>query len=242
MTNAQTFLDHYAAIERYLRRLYGTREYHESFLQLIAKAEPKNAVVAYYAADLKEYGELRNAIVHKRVPGDGAIIAEPHSFVVERMANIRNMIEHPTKAADVMTKPIYTVTTRDLLYPTAQIMFKNVYTHVPVYDGTAFVGVLSESAILRWIGQKLSSEEELHVTHTIGELANWLDQSGNKFNDYEFMPQTMIVLDVKKRFEHALADGRRLGAIFITKTGKNTEKILGMITAWDLPKITLDQK
>jgi len=30
---------------------------------------------------------------------------------------------------------------------------------------------------------------------------------------------------------------KRLGVIFITNSGKETEKILGLITAWDLGKI-----
>lgn len=49
----------------------------------------------------------------------------------------------------------------------------------------------------------------------------------------------MVVLDVKKRFEQALQEGRRLGAIFVTKSGKSSEPIAGMVTAWDLPRLTL---
>lgn len=240
MTNAQQFIEHYSAVERYLRRTYGAPGQFDTFLQLITKAEVQHAVIRYYAADLREYGELRNAIVHKRAPEDNAIIAEPHSFVVERMRHIRTMIENPLRVGDVMTSPIFTATTDDLVYPTAQKMFQNVYTHVPVYDDKEFKGVLSESAILRWIGQKVRNDQQLHAKHAIGELVQWLDQSGNKFNDYEFMPKTMNVLDARRRFEIALDQGRRLGAIFITNTGKNTEKVQGIITAWDLPRLTLD--
>ena len=240
MTNAQQFLDHYSAIEQYLRRAYGTPGQFDTFLQLISKAEGQHTIIRYYAADLREYGELRNAIVHKRAPEEHAIIAEPHSYVVERMAHIRSMIEHPKRVADVMTAPVFTATVNDVLYPTAQTMFQNVYTHVPIYDGKNFIGVLSESAILRWIGQQVSNEQDLHTEHAIGELAKFLDQSGNKFNDFEFMPKNMIVLDAKRRFEIALDQGRRLGAIFITNSGKNTERIQGILTAWDLPRLALD--
>ena len=239
MTNAEQFLDHYIAIERYLRRAYGSQGQYETFLQLVTKAERQQSVIRYYAADLREYGELRNAIIHNRTPEDNAIIAEPHSFVVERMAHIRNMIEHPIKIADVMTTPVYIAKLEDYVYETAQKMFQNVYTHVPVYDGDTFVGVLSESAILRWIAQRVVKNRTLTTEHTISELTTWLDQSGNKFNDYEFVPHTMVVLDVKKRFEQALQEGRRLGAIFVTKSGKSSEPIAGMVTAWDLPRLTL---
>ena len=35
-------------------------------------------------------------------------------------------------------------------------------------------------------------------------------------------------------FEEELRDNKRLSVIFITEAGKTTEKILGMITAWDI--------
>jgi predicted transcriptional regulator len=241
MTNAEQFLSHHVAIEKYLRRTYGSVSQHETFFQLITKAEKKNAVIQYYSDDLREYGELRNAIVHNRSPESNTVIAEPHSFVVDRISHIRSMIEHPKKVSAVMTAPVFTASVADLLYPTAQKMIRQLYTHVPVYNNTGdFVGVLSETAILRWVGNRVKQNKQLEENRTIAEIIDWLDKTGNKHNDYEFMPKNTAVLDVKKRFEHALEQGRRLGAIFITKTGKSTEKIEGVITAWDFPRLTLD--
>ena len=239
MTNAEQFLEHYAAIERYMRRVYGSPGQYDTFLQLITKAEKQHSIIKYYASDLREYGELRNAIIHNRAPDANAIIAEPHSFVVERMAHIRAMIEHPTKIKDVMTSPVFTAQTTDVLYHTAKTMLDNIYTHVPVYDGDTFIGMLSESAILRWIGHRVSNKQ-LVATRTIAEIKDWLDASGNTYNDYEFVPRSTIVLDVKKRFEFALQEGRRLGAVFVTKTGKTTEPIEGIVTAWDFPRLSID--
>jgi CBS domain len=240
MTNAEKFLSDYIAIERYLRRTYGSQGQFETFLQLVTKAEKQHSIIKHYAADLREYGELRNAIIHNRAPEDNAIIAEPHSFVVERLTHIRNMIEHPVKVSNVMTSPVFTVTDNELLYPTAKLMLDNVYTHVPVYKDGQFVGILSESAILRWVGNRAKDNKQLKNDRKISEMVDWLDVSGNKYNDYEFIPRSMIILDVRKRFEIALQEGRRLGAIFVTKTGKSSEKIEGIVTAWDLPRLRLE--
>ena len=35
-----------------------------------------------------------------------------------------------------------------------------------------------------------------------------------------------------------IKEKKRLGAIFLTQTGQKNEKIHGIITAWDLPKIS----
>lgn len=239
MTNAEQFIVHYIAIERVLRRVYGSKGQYETFLQLVSKAEKKHSVISYYANDLREYGELRNAIVHNRTPEENAIIAEPHSYVVERMAIIRANIEKPIKIKDVMTKPVFIRKDTDNIFKTAKKMFDNVYTHVPIYKDDNFMGILSETALLRWAGSYANNNMVLNKEATINEMLNLLDQPGNKFNDYEFAPKNMYVLDSRARFESALSNGRRLGAIFITKTGKKDEKIEGMLTAWDLPRLKL---
>lgn len=239
MTNAEQFLDHYGAIERYLRRTYGSKSVHDTFLQLITKAEVHHSVIAYYANDLREYGELRNAIVHKYAPKEDSIIAEPHSFVVERMAHIRKMIEDPLKIKDVMVKPIQIANINDSIYDVAMNMYKNIYTHVPVYDDKDFLGVLSESSLLRWTGYQAKKGNTLDTTNKIALMKKFLDVAGNKFNDFEFVPKNMLILDVRDKFEKALYEGRRLGVVFATKTGKNTEHIEGLLTAWDLPKLRL---
>lgn len=35
---------------------------------------------------------------------------------------------------------------------------------------------------------------------------------------------------------------KRLGAIFVTENGKREEKIIGIITSWDLPKLINKKK
>lgn len=239
MTNAEKFIEHYIAIEKMLRRNYGSKGQHQSFLQLVAKAEKRQSVVAFYADDLREYGELRNAIVHNRSPKENDIIAEPHSYVVERMAYIRNQIEHPVRIEHVMNTNIMTAKVTDTTLPIAQVMLKHVYTHVPVYDGKKFVGVLSETALLRIVGERIANDELINKDATIQKSVQHLDESGNIYNDFEFAPRKMFVMDARARFEQALDEGRRLGAIFVTKTGKNDEKIEGLVTAWDLPKLRL---
>lgn len=193
MTNAEQFLEHYSAIETFLRRTYGSKYQHDTFLQLVKKAESYHSVIAFYANDLREYGELRNAIIHKRAPSDNGIIAEPHSFVVERMEHIRKMVENPLKVKDVMVKPVATATLDESIYRVAMNMYKNIYTHVPIYDNNEFKGVLSESSLLRWTGSRAEKGEALGTTKTIKEMQNYLDVSGNKFNDFEFVPRNMLV-------------------------------------------------
>ena len=43
----------------------------------------------------------------------------------------------------------------------------------------------------------------------------------------------MLALDAKKLLQKVV-QGRKCGALFITENGKTEEKIIGMLTAWDV--------
>ena len=43
-----------------------------------------------------------------------------------------------------------------------------------------------------------------------------------------------LATDVAGMFQEALEDKKRLGAVFVTQNGRPTERILGMLTAWDM--------
>ena len=39
-------------------------------------------------------------------------------------------------------------------------------------------------------------------------------------------------------FQNGLKDQKRISVVFITETGKSSEKILGLVTAWDIAGYT----
>ena len=50
------------------------------------------------------------------------------------------------------------------------------------------------------------------------------------------MPRKATVADVEELFAEEIKDQKRLAAVFITETGKAGEKILGLVTPWDLAR------
>lgn len=72
MLNSDRFLNAFSSIEQQLRKI--TRRGKETrFYQLVDEASASTPAVASYKDDLKEFADLRNAIVHER--GDGRVIA-----------------------------------------------------------------------------------------------------------------------------------------------------------------------
>src|SRR5439155_19756474 len=65
-----------------------------TFLATLATSMKKNAAVRSFERDLKEYAELRNAIVHD---GTGLPLAEPHADVVARLEYIYQQLSAPPR-------------------------------------------------------------------------------------------------------------------------------------------------
>ncbi|HSM57441.1 MAG TPA: hypothetical protein VK879_14920, partial [Candidatus Sulfomarinibacteraceae bacterium] len=63
MSNADRFVRAYNAIDNHLRRVLKSGK-HRSFPALVDIAAKRMSEVRRYRNDLKEYGQLRNAIVH----------------------------------------------------------------------------------------------------------------------------------------------------------------------------------
>ena len=65
MSNAERFLDAYARIEKILYEIIRETKY-VPFSQMITRASRENLIISSRANDLRQYHELRNAIVHNR--------------------------------------------------------------------------------------------------------------------------------------------------------------------------------
>ena len=60
----------------------------------------------------------------------------------------------------------------------------------------------------------------------------------NRNNEYfEFVSANTNAFLIKKWFTEAVKNRKRLGAVFVTTNGQQDGKLLGIITAWDLPRI-----
>ncbi len=66
MSNANTFLAIFSAVETWMRRQVNV-DRSTSFSRLVDLAAENNSAVGRFRIDLKEFADLRNAIVHERM-------------------------------------------------------------------------------------------------------------------------------------------------------------------------------
>jgi predicted transcriptional regulator len=233
MSNAQRFLTLFNDIENYLTNLAGLNK-HEDFMRIVVRLCEKNKVIRAYKDDLREYSELRNAIVHQQ---KAKPIAEPYDETVEDLGKIIALIKKPPTAYAIASKPVYKCKADELIVDVVKKMTKEVYTHVPVLENGNFVGVFSESALARWLGSSSEKDGFILEAARIGEIKQYFDKENDPFCCYKFVSRNTDMFTIKDDFLAFVNQTKRLGAVFVTANGKKEEDVLGIITPWDLPKL-----
>jgi CBS domain-containing protein len=233
VNNADKFLKIYNKIEKYLNDLNKSDRYY-TIGSLLGRLSQSNAIIRNRANDLRELAELRNALFHKY---KGTFIAEPYDETIKEIEALYNLLVNPPTAHEISAKNVYTCDYKDLIIDTIKIITEKVYTHIPVYENGKFKGVFSESSIIRWLSDSAEDDGFILDRTKIGELKDYFDEPDDKYSTYTFVTRNASAYAIRDEFLSSVEEQKRIGAVFVTETGEKNEKLLGIITAWDLPKI-----
>ncbi len=231
--NSSRFISAFIDIEKALNKIVKRSQY-IPFYQLVDSAAQIEPYVKDIAVELKEYADLRNAIVHERI--DGSPIAEPHSNVVLRLEKIRGLLLSPPVVKDYFIRDVVICQVTDLLSQVAMVMFQHSFSKLPVYDEDEFVGLLTAEAITYWLANiYLVKEDSIH-RECVKDALKFIDQPDNHY----FVRPSCTLFEVLGIFDEYRHQGKRLQALLITEesvesTGKG--KLSGIITNFDLPLI-----
>ncbi|MGI6606689.1 MAG: CBS domain-containing protein [Peptococcia bacterium] len=233
-SNADRFITIYNELDEYMRK-YLQEDERVPHTELIKKMVQKSSVFNAHKHELKSFASLRNAIVHNPDKKNADPIAEPHSAVITRYESIKNQVLDPPRALDtiaVKASNIFIATLNSNALNVMKEMSKNTYTHVPVLDKGVLIGVFSESTLFSYIIKNgvLFIEDDV----LIKEFEEFIPIDKHESECFEFVSKKALVIDIENIFQIGLKDQKRISVVFITENGKPKEKILGMITAWDL--------
>ncbi len=230
MKNSERFLNAFVAIEDFLRNELNANNY-VTFYQLIDKAALSNSAVRSYKDDLKEYADLRNAIVHERSGGN--IIAEPNHYVVDRIESIVTVLEKPPKVIPEFQTKVTTIKDSDSIAKALKLILKQSFSQVPVLKGSKFVALLTANTITRWLGANVAEDVFSLSETTVAKALTFAEHEKN----YSFIRRNTTMFEALELFRKSEEHGISLDALLITQNGKSTEKIIGIITVSDLPTI-----
>lgn len=232
-SSGEIFLDAYARCERYLRRVTDA-DRGVPFGHLVREASRRDRIVRRFRDDLLEFAELRNAIVHQRV--DGRPIAEPHPKIAAQFEHIADLLDAPPRLADRFARHVAVTTAATPLVESLDLMRRGDYSTLPVYDHDRFVGVLTASAIARWL-TSVSPRRSVDLSIATRDV---LVHGKHADERVKFVSRRASLIDTLELFQEGVDHGVKLDALIMTETGQRDETPLGIVTPADLPEI-LDQ-
>lgn len=223
-TNAERFLNAYAMVESRMYELIRETGY-VPFSQMLARSAKVSHIIASRQNDLRQYHELRNAIVHSRGKEE-EIIAEPCDSVTADMEKIASALLKKTDILSVSSHPVKTVREYQTISEAYEMMREMHTSKIPVYEKDRYAGLITLEEIAEWAIR--SRENDTPVSEIM---------TSRKNERVLFVRRNADSETVIRAFENALKHGTTLLAVLITAHGIRDEKPLGIITVADLARL-----
>lgn len=227
----QNFIAEFNRVDDVLREHYKIPiQKTKGFPDLLGIVEKENWFVKHFKSELISFNKLRNILVHVSPQP----IAIPKDDVVKRFKEIADKIVHSlTKSVyDKCSRPVVTCNLNSCLYDVMMKMKKHLYTHVPVVDDAGrMIGLLSEGVFFNCL-----LEEEIFLLDKNTTVESIKDHLSIDKHDEEFIfvQRNLGISQVVNHFAEHVKSKKRLGAVFVTETGKSSQKLIGIITQADI--------
>lgn len=236
-SNSDRFISAYNQLDKYMERVLGGDRGNTTYYHRVNAMASRNATFRKHKELLHSFGELRNAIVHDFGRNSIEIIAEPHLNHVEVFERILHEVMDPPNALEklaVRREDLSTLEPDDLVHKAIQKMTKENYSYLPVISKDQLVGVFSEESVFAYLSER--GFMDLNQGLRIKDLEAYTKLDAHRNEAFQFAPRHETVADLEERLRNVKDGDKRLEVIFITERGKSSEKLLGMVTIWDLAR------
>lgn len=200
----------------------------------VERAADRDGFVRKNKAVLIYIREVRNALQHPGHESVGSAIMITESFLSE----VRDLLQHlqnPPKAnsVGVPRKMIMAGKLTDRLGDLADKMKSSGFSHIPLLnEGDAVIGVFNEAAVF----DHLWANEETIVGRdmTVNDIFPHCKLDANHTETFRFVTPRTPVDDLTAMFLNLESPNTRVGAAFVTASGKRHEPLQRLITPWDV--------
>lgn len=233
MTEAQiktdTFLDLYKEIEERLKERGIKNGRSSVVMQFMASPEGRA-----FKDDLNVCREMRNILTHcPDIDGEPPLI--PTDAAIETLRRVEAYLSAPPRALDRAAKGEGLVSAKlsDKVMPLMEKMVNMGFSHIPVFENGKLFGVFSISSVfskaMKYDGDMVSEDT------LVRDFIDYIPIEKHVCERFVFAPKETTVIEAKEMFDNFPGPTqKRVAAIFITENGSPTERILGMLTPWDV--------
>ena len=230
---SEKLLNIYNELDDYMRKNLGVDQFVD-FASVLKMMADKNRIFSAYYKDLRTLADLRNLLIHNPYKNHADPLLTPHPYVLQKYEDIKNAIINPKKALSiaVLRDKIYTTTLKSNVVDVIKEMSDKTYTHVGVMENDVMIGIFSENTILSYLNH---NKEALFLKDMlVEELADFIPFEKHSSEYFEFVGRNTLVTEIEDIFRLGLKERKRIAVVFITESGKRNEKVIGMLTAWDI--------
>ena len=179
--------------------------------------------------------EVRNLLHHNVMIRDECGISV-NEVLIESLREIYDFVQYTPRALDVCIRKqdVYWVSRSQNALSVMEHMQEHAYTYAPLLDDGVVDGVFDMNVLLSYMLREgiVGEFDKL----TLSDFGDDLSLDSCSSEVFEFVSRHVFASDVAKLFSDNLCDRKQLGIVFVTENGKPAEKLLGIITAWDMSK------
>ena len=178
MDRTQQFLNLFNSLEQFLRESTDSRR-EVPFGSLIGRAATKNAAVRRHDDDLREFADLRNAIVHEHPRGH--VIADITQEALDEFSAIVDQITAPKLVYPLFQREISVYREDDQLSRAVKDLWESGHSQVIVRVGKVLT-LLSSAGITRWLGRQVDGKCIDLSDATVGDALAFEQEGGIAFH------------------------------------------------------------
>lgn len=222
---AEEFLHLLNQIDEHLKGIVKRHE-GRGFMMRLDIAARQDPVLSRYKEELREFSELRNAIVHYR-EFPARVIAEPTDDALARLRRITDDILDPPRLIPTFAGGVRCWKPAEPLREAMALMNDKGYSQLPVFDGSR-MALLTTDGIARWV----LAQTDVCIDFTARTVTDILPYE--KPGVFRLLRGDATLESARRAFHEALNKGVKLRAILLTSDGQPAAKLLGIVTASDV--------
>ena len=183
--------------------------------------------------DINLIRKIRNLLSHGECKIEGKVAIEINENIIEKLKEIISLLENPPPVTSRYISEMFVVDLEEKLEKLIKTMNEKKISHVPVLDkDKKLVGVFSENTIF----SKLSDDEiiEIGKEYQVKDYVKYIKLENHSSEYFDFIKRNEELTSAQNLFNKSIKKDKKLVMLFVTENGKKTEKILGILTPWDL--------
>lgn len=200
----------------------------------ISEAAHKDKTVRRQVELLRYIRDVRNALQHPKHRTAGHAITVTPQFLTEVEALVDRLRNPPTATSiGVARKDMMTARLTDELGALADEMKRTGFSHLPILDEKdVLIGVFNEAAVFDYLWRE--DAQIIERSMTVQDVLAHCKLDAGHTETFRFVLPGTSLDELIDLFRAVATPMTRVGAVFVTPSGKSEQPIHRLITPWDV--------